>query len=79
MIMFFHLRMLALLTAGLLATSPRADAQLFFSVTSSAKSILVNNSLTYTINLTNRTGGLLTVNVTNTFSPTPNSWAPPSL
>lgn len=71
MIMFFHLRMLALLTAGLLATSPRADAQLFFSVTSSAKSILVNNSLTYTINLTNRTGGLLTVNVTNTFSPTP--------
>ena len=48
---------LALAIAGLLAALPRAGAQgLGLSVTQSASSILVSNSLTYTINLTNLTG-----------------------
>jgi len=46
--------MLALVVAGLVATCPRTGAQGFgLSVTASADSLLVNNSLTYTINVTN--------------------------
>ena len=58
---FFHLQMLALFVFGLMAVCPRAGAQGFFglSVTNSANSILVSNSLTYTINVTNLTGVLL--------------------
>jgi uncharacterized repeat protein (TIGR01451 family) len=53
---FLHLRMLALVAAGLLAACPRAGAQGFgLSVTPSASSMLVSNSLTYTINVTNLT------------------------
>lgn len=50
-------RVLLLFAAGVVAASLRADAQGFgFSVTESANSILVSNSLTYTINVTNLTG-----------------------
>ena len=50
--------MLALVAAGLmLCACPRAGAQGFgLSVTESANSIVVSNSLTYTINVTNLTG-----------------------
>jgi uncharacterized repeat protein (TIGR01451 family) len=50
--------MLALVMAGLLAACPQAGAQglgFGFSVTPSAASLLVSNSLTYTINVTNLT------------------------
>jgi len=59
--------MLALVAAGLMAACPRAGAQGFgFSVTESASSIVVSNSLTYTINVTNLTGlPLLDALVTN--------------
>jgi uncharacterized repeat protein (TIGR01451 family) len=53
----FTLRGFALLVAGLMVACLRADAQGFgFSVTDSANSILVGNSLTYTITVTNFTG-----------------------
>jgi uncharacterized repeat protein (TIGR01451 family) len=67
---FLHLRMLALVVAGTLALCSRAGAQGFgLSVTSSNNFVAVNNPVTYTINLTNQTGLLLTnVFVTNTFS-----------
>jgi uncharacterized repeat protein (TIGR01451 family) len=53
---FLHLRTLALVVAGLMVASPRAGAQGFgLSVTASADSMLVSNSLTYTINVTNLT------------------------
>jgi uncharacterized repeat protein (TIGR01451 family) len=53
--------MLVLFAVGLMAACPRAEAQGFgFSVTGSANSILVSNSLTYTINVTNLTGFTLT-------------------
>ena len=61
----------ALIAAWLMmAASPRAGAQGFgLSVTASAVSMLVSNSLTYTINLTNLTGLLLTdAQVTNQLS-----------
>jgi uncharacterized repeat protein (TIGR01451 family) len=68
---FIHFRMLALLVAGLMAVSLRIGAQGFgLSVTSSASSILVSNSLTYTINVTNLTLGSFPVFVTNTFPAT---------
>lgn len=58
--------MLALVVAGLMAASPRAGAQGFgFSVTPSAASMLVSNSLTYTINVTNLNNTLTTTFVTN--------------
>ena len=60
--------MLALVAAGLmLCACPRAGAQGFgLSVTESANSIVVSNSLTYTINVTNLTGiPLQNVVVTN--------------
>ena len=48
--------MLALVVAGLMAACPRAGAQGFgLSVTASATSMVVSNSLTYTINVTNLT------------------------
>jgi uncharacterized repeat protein (TIGR01451 family) len=65
---FLHLRMLALVAAGLMVCAcPRAGAQGFgLSVTESANSIVVSNSLTYTINVTNLTTIPLTdVLVTN--------------
>jgi len=65
---FVHLRILALVMAGTLALCPRTGAQGFgLSVTGSSSSVLVNNPLTYTINVTNLTGGSSYVFVTNTF------------
>jgi uncharacterized repeat protein (TIGR01451 family) len=53
---FLRLRLLALAGAGLLAAGPRVGAQGFgLSVSPSATSMLVSNSLTYTINVTNLT------------------------
>ena len=67
---YLHLRVLALVAAGLLAACPRASAQGFgLSVTPSANSLLVSNSLTYTINVTNLNAFPLTdVLVTNLLS-----------
>jgi uncharacterized repeat protein (TIGR01451 family) len=63
---YLHLRVLALVAAGLLAACPRAGAQGFgLSVTPSATSMLVSNSLTYTINVTNLNNTLTTAFVTN--------------
>lgn len=64
--------MLALLVAGLLVAGVRVEAQGFgLSATSSTNLVILNNSLTYTINVTNHTGVLLTnVFVTNTPSAT---------
>jgi uncharacterized repeat protein (TIGR01451 family) len=51
---FSHFLTLGLLGAALMVACPRAGAQQFgLSVTPSANSILVSNSLTYTINVTN--------------------------
>lgn len=58
---FFRLRTLVMVAAGLMAAAPRAGAQGFdLSVTASAGSLLVSNSLTYTINVTNLTALPLT-------------------
>ena len=67
---FLHLRLLALVLVGTLAVCPRAGAQGFgLSVTNSANSIMVSNSLTYTINVTNLNGSSLQdVQVTNLLS-----------
>jgi len=67
---FLHLRMLALAMAGMLAVCPRAGAQVGFglSVSNSANSILVSNSITYTINVTNFTGQQVDAQVTNLLS-----------
>ena len=68
---FLHLRMLMPVVAGLiLCAGPRAGAQGFgLSVTESATSMLVSNSLTYTINVTNLNQFPLTdVLVTNLLS-----------
>src|ERR1022692_920691 len=53
---------LRLLLVLLLVAGARTDAQSFFGlgVTSSTSSILVSNSLSYTISVTNNTGGTLT-------------------
>jgi uncharacterized repeat protein (TIGR01451 family) len=57
---FYILRIIAVLVAGLFVAGKKAEAQGFgLSVTSSADSILVSNSLTYTITVTNLTGFLL--------------------
>ena len=63
--------MWVVLVAVLIATGTRADAQIYFGlgVTSSASSILVSNSLTYTINVTNIWADLLDTVVSNTLSP----------
>jgi len=64
---FLHLRILALVMAGLMmAACLRAGAQGFgLSITPSATSMLTSNSLTYTINVTNLNGTLTTAFVTN--------------
>ncbi|MGD0745614.1 MAG: DUF11 domain-containing protein [Verrucomicrobiota bacterium] len=67
---FLQTRMVVLLVAGLMAPGSRASAQLGVSVTSSASSILVSNSVTYTISVTNLTTGFFPVFVTNTFPAT---------
>jgi uncharacterized repeat protein (TIGR01451 family) len=66
---FSHFLKLGLLMVAMGAMCPRAGAQGFgLSVIVSANSVLVSNSPTYTINLTNLTGiGLSDVRVTNTF------------
>ncbi len=62
--------MLALLVLGLIAPGTRAGAQDFgLSVTASATSVAVSNTLTYTISVTNQSGGtLLQTLVGNTLS-----------
>jgi uncharacterized repeat protein (TIGR01451 family) len=66
---FPHFLKLGLLIVALGVVSPRAAAQGFaLSVTPSVNSVLVSNTLVYTINLTNLTGvGSSDVRVTNTF------------
>ncbi len=60
---FFKFRMLVALAAALIFAGTRAEAQAFGSfglgVTSSASSLLVSNSLTYTITVSNLLGGPL--------------------
>jgi uncharacterized repeat protein (TIGR01451 family) len=67
---FTHFLRLGLLIVALGVIHPRADAQSFgFSVVPSSSSVLVNNSLVYTINITNLTTLALTdVWITNSFS-----------
>jgi len=62
--------MALVVVAGLMAACPRAGAQGFgLSVTASASSIVVSNSVTYTINVTNQTFlSLVDSQVTNQFS-----------
>jgi uncharacterized repeat protein (TIGR01451 family) len=61
-----HFLSLGLLTTAIMVACPRAGAQQFgLSVTASANSILVSNSLTYTINVTNIGGSLNDAVVTN--------------
>jgi uncharacterized repeat protein (TIGR01451 family) len=64
---FTAVRMLMPLVVGLIFTCPQAGAQnLVLSVTTSTNTVVVSNSVTYTINLTNQTGVLLqNVSVTN--------------
>lgn len=58
--------MLTLLAGALVTSCPRVGAQEFgLSVTPSSSSVLVNNSLTYTINVTNLVGNLADAVVTN--------------
>jgi uncharacterized repeat protein (TIGR01451 family) len=66
---FSHFLKLGLLMVAMGSMCPRAGAQGFgLSVIVSANSVLLSNSPTYTINLTNLTGiGLSDVRVTNTF------------
>lgn len=57
---FYILRVIAVLTITTLAVGTRAQAQTFgLGVTPSASSILVSNSLTYTISVTNLIGDLV--------------------
>ena len=67
---FFYIRKLAVFSAALIVAGATAEAQGFgLSVTDSPNPIVVNNSLAYTINVTNQTGLLLTnFLVTNTLS-----------
>ncbi len=55
---FRRFRILVLFAIGLMVGCPRVEAQprFGFSVTESASSMLVSNSLTYIINVTNLTG-----------------------
>jgi uncharacterized repeat protein (TIGR01451 family) len=67
----FNFQMAALLVAALTIADKQAEAQSFgLSVTPSANSVTVNNSLTYTIIVTNLTGSTLLDDtlVTNQFS-----------
>jgi len=66
---FLHLQMSALVVAGMLAFCPQAGAQGFvLSVTNSASSIFVSNSVTYSITLSNQLNQSVTAKVTNQFS-----------
>jgi uncharacterized repeat protein (TIGR01451 family) len=67
---FTHFLRLGLVMVSLGVVCPRADAQSFgLTVIPSASSVLVNNSLVYTINVTNLTTLVLNdVWITNTFS-----------
>lgn len=68
---FFKLRMVAVFAAVLIVAGARAEAQGSFGllVTSSASSILLSNSLTYTITVTNLVGVLSDTVVSNTLTP----------
>ncbi|HVU09387.1 MAG TPA: DUF11 domain-containing protein [Verrucomicrobiae bacterium] len=64
-----NLRITAAFAMALLFARVPAEAQLFsLSVTNSASSVLVSNSVTYTINVTNLGSGAQEVWVTNSFS-----------
>ena len=65
---FSRFRMFAMLAAVLMAIGTRAEAQaLALSASTSTNLVVVSNSVTYTINVTNLTPGSITVFVTNTF------------
>ena len=65
---FSKFRMFAMLAAVLMAIGTRAEAQaLALSASTSTNLVVVSNSVTYTINVTNLTPGSITVFVTNTF------------
>jgi uncharacterized repeat protein (TIGR01451 family) len=68
---YSKLRMVAVLVAALVVTGARAEAQAGFGllVTNSASSILISNSLTYTITVTNLVGVLSDTVVSNTLTP----------
>src|SRR6267142_2497113 len=68
--LFYILRIVAVLAVAWIGTGARAEAQAFgLGAVDSPDPILVNNSLTYTINVTNLTGFLLgDVTVTNALS-----------
>ena len=61
-----------MLAVAMMAIGTRAEAQqgIGLSITSSTNVIVVSNSLTYTINMTNLTAGTFVVFVTNTFPAT---------
>ncbi len=67
---YFKFRMLAVFFAAIIVAGTKAEAQGFgLSITNSPNPVVVNNSLTYTISVTNKTGLLLTnFFVTNTLS-----------
>jgi uncharacterized repeat protein (TIGR01451 family) len=69
---FSKFRTLAMLAVAMMAIGTRAEAQqgIGLSITSSTNVIVVSNSLTYTINMTNLTAGTFVVFVTNTFPAT---------
>jgi uncharacterized repeat protein (TIGR01451 family) len=68
---FSKLRMFAVLVVALIANGTRAEAQgIFLSATSSANSLLVSNSLTYTISVTNNFAFLPDAVVSNTLPAT---------
>ena len=65
---FPKFRMLAMLAAVWMAVGTRAEAQgLALSASTSTNLVVVSNSVTYTINVTNLTAGSIIVFVTNTF------------
>lgn len=67
---FSGLRPILLIVLGLMVVVSRLEAQTIpFTVTVSSNPIGVSNTLSYTINLTNQSGGSVTVMVTNTLSP----------
>jgi uncharacterized repeat protein (TIGR01451 family) len=67
----FRRRLFALVALGLMVAGTRVEAQgLALSVTASTNLVVVSNSVTYTINMTNLTGGALPAFVTNSFPAT---------
>jgi uncharacterized repeat protein (TIGR01451 family) len=68
---FSSLRMVALLALGLMVAVTRLEAQgVGLSLTTPAGAIMVSNTLTYTITVTNLTGASQTFTVTNTLTGT---------